>query len=75
MREDVCMNRKVKILLTDSNDETRCLLQSALERSGRFEVVASLGDGTQVVDMVRTWKPDLMVLDRPVWMDSVFFDG
>ena len=57
------MNRKVKILLTDSNDETRCLLQSALERSGRFEVVASLGDGTQVVDMVRTWKPDLMVLD------------
>ncbi len=57
------MNRKVRILLTDSNDETRCLLQSALERSGRFEVVASLGDGTQVVDMVRTWKPDLMVLD------------
>ena len=57
------MNRKVTILLTDSNDETRCLLQSALERSGRFEVVASLGDGTQVVDMVRAWKPDLMVLD------------
>lgn len=57
------MNRKVRILLTDSNDETRCLLQSALERSGRFEVVASLGDGTQVVDMVRTRKPDLMVLD------------
>ena len=57
------MNRKVRILLADSNDETRCLLQTALERSGRFEVVASTGDGTQVVDMVRTWKPDLMVLD------------
>ncbi len=57
------MNRKVRILLTDSSDDTRCLLQSALERSGRFEVVASTGDGTQVVDMVRTWKPDLMVLD------------
>lgn len=57
------MNRKVKVLLTDSNDEARCLLQSALERSGRFEVVGSTGDGTEVVDMVRTWKPDLLVLD------------
>ena len=57
------MNRKVRILLTDSSDETRCLLQSALERNGRFDVVASTGDGTQVVEMVRTLKPDLMVLD------------
>ena len=57
------MNRKVKVLLTDSNNEARCLLQSALERSGRFEVIGSTGDGTEVVDMVRTWKPDLLVLD------------
>ena len=57
------MNRKVRILLTDSSEETRCLLQSALEQSGRFEVVASTGDGTEVVELVRTLKPDLMVLD------------
>ena len=57
------MNRKVRILLADPSDETRGLLQSALERSGRFEVVASTGDGTQVVEMVRTLTPDLMVLD------------
>ncbi len=57
------MNRKVKIMLTDSSDEARALLQSTLERSGRFEVVASTGDGTQVVEMVRASKPDLLVLD------------
>lgn len=57
------MNRKVKILLTDSSDDARGLLQTALERSGRFEVVASTGDGTQVVDLVRMHKPDLLVLD------------
>ena len=57
------MNRKVKILLTDSSDEGRNLLQNALERSGRFEVIGSTGDGTEVVELVRTLKPDLLVLD------------
>jgi len=57
------MNRKVKILLTDSSDDARGLLQNALERSGQFEVVAATGDGTQVVDLVRMHKPDILVLD------------
>lgn len=57
------MNRKVTILLADSSDDARRLLQTALERSGRFEVVADTGDGTQVVELVRKHKPDLMVLD------------
>ena len=57
------MNRKVKILLTDSNEDARYMLQDALEETGQFEVVGSTGDGTQVVEMVRKLKPDLMVLD------------
>lgn len=57
------MNRKVKIVLTDSSDDARGLLQSALERSGCFEVVGSTGDGTEVVELVRALKPDLLVLD------------
>ena len=57
------MNRKVKILLADASDDARALLQTALERSGHFEVVASTGDGTQVVELVQRHKPDLMVLD------------
>ena len=57
------MNRKVKILLTDSSEDARGLLQAALERSGRFEIVAATGDGTQVVDLVRLHKPDILVLD------------
>ena len=57
------MNRKVKILLADASDDARDLLQTALERSGNFDVVASTGDGAQVVELVRMHKPDLMVLD------------
>ena len=57
------MNRKVKILLADASDDARGLLQTALERSGHFEVAASTGDGTQVVELVRMHKPDLMVMD------------
>ena len=57
------MNRKVKILLADASDDARALLQTALERSGHFEVVVSTGDGAQVVELVQLHKPDLMVLD------------
>ena len=57
------MNRKVKNLLADASDDARGLLQTALERSGRFEVVASTGDGTQVVELVRMHKPDVIVMD------------
>lgn len=57
------MNRKVKILLTDSNDESRNMLKAALEHTGQFEVVASTNDGMQVVELVRTLKPEVMVLD------------
>ena len=39
------------------------MLQEALEETGQFEVVGSTGDGTQVVEMVRNLKPDMMVLD------------
>lgn len=57
------MNRKVKILLADASDDARGLLQAALERCGHFEVVASTGDGTQVLELVRVHKPDLLVMD------------
>lgn len=39
------------------------MLEDALEESGQFEIVGSTSDGTQVVEMVRKFKPDLMVLD------------
>lgn len=57
------MNRKIKILLTDSGDDARGMLQNALERSGHFEVVGSTGDGTEVVELVAALKPDILVLD------------
>ena len=39
------------------------MLQSVLERSGRFVVTGSTGDGNQALQLVRDTKPDLLLLD------------
>lgn len=57
------MDNRIKIMLTDANEDTRGMLQDALERSGRFAVVGSTGDGSQVLQMVRELKPAILVLD------------
>ncbi len=57
------MDNKIKIVLTDSNEDARFMLQSSLEKSGRFVVVGSTGDGAEVPQLVRDTKPDLLVLD------------
>lgn len=57
------MDSKVKIVLTDTNEEAREMLQAALERTGRFIVAGSTGDGEEALRMVREIKPDLFVLD------------
>lgn len=57
------MDNRIKIMLTDANEDSRAMLQDALERSGRFAVVGSTGDGSQVLQMVRELKPAILVLD------------
>ena len=39
------------------------MLQDALEQTGRFAVVASTGDGSEVLSLVGRTKPDILVLD------------
>ena len=57
------MDNKIKIVLTDINEDARFMLQSVLERSGRFVVTGSTGDGNQALQLIRDTKPDLLLLD------------
>ena len=39
------MDNRIKVMLTDVNEDARSMLQDALEKTGRFTVVGSTGDG------------------------------
>ena len=64
------MDNRVKIMLTDTDEDARSMLQDALERTGRFVVAGSTGDGNQVLSMLDECKPDLLVLDL-ILLDGV----
>ena len=57
------MDNKIKIMLTDVNEDARDMLRDALEETGRFLVVASTGNGSEVLNLVEETKPELLVLD------------
>ena len=57
------MDNRIRIMLTDSDEEARGMLQDALERTGRFLVTASTGDGNQALQLIEETKPDILVLD------------
>jgi len=57
------MDNRIKVLLSDVNEESREMLRSTLERSGRFIVTGSTGNGEEVLRLVRETKPDVMVLE------------
>ena len=57
------MDNKIKIMLTDTNEDARDMLRDALEETGRFVVTASTGNGSEVLQLIETAKPDILVLD------------
>src|SRR5688500_5919139 len=52
-----------RTLLADDVFDLRFMVRLALERSGKFEVVAEAENGQEAVDMARAHKPDLVLLD------------
>ena len=52
-----------RVVVADDFDDMRALLVAALEASGRFEVVATAGDGAEALEAVRSCEPDLALLD------------
>lgn len=57
------MDNRIKIMLADADTDACGMLQDALEKTGRFDVVASTGDGSEVLSLVGRTKPDILVLD------------
>ena len=57
------MDNKIKIMLTDADEDARSMLRDALEQTERFIVVASTGDGGEVTRLITEAKPDILVLD------------
>jgi len=57
------MENRIKVMLADADTEACAGLREAIEGTGRFKVVASTGDGLEVLGLVSETKPDILVLD------------
>ncbi len=57
------MDRKIRILIADANEDYRKLLSDLFRGEGDMEVVASVGDGTEALAMIAEHQPDILVLD------------
>lgn len=54
---------KIRIVLTDTNEDARDMLRIALEETGRFVVTGSTGDGEDALRLIEDTKPDMVLLD------------
>ncbi|MEM8836204.1 MAG: response regulator [Planctomycetota bacterium] len=59
MPDPSAMNKR--ILIADDEPDVRALFQRALDRAGYTTKIAQ--DGEQALELARTFKPDLMILD------------
>ena len=53
----------IKAVLLEDEELVRLSIRMILESSGRIEVVADRGDGVDAVDLVREFRPDIVVTD------------
>lgn len=54
---------KLRIVLTDTNEDARDMLKEALEETGRFVVTGSTGNGEEALRFIEETKPDMVLLD------------
>lgn len=57
------MNPKTRLLLADDHALVRKGLRLILSQEPTFEVVGEAGDGREVLSMVRTLQPDVVLMD------------
>ena len=53
----------IRVVLADDHPVVRHGLSQLLESSGGFSVVAQAGDVPGTLEAVRTWRPDVLILD------------
>lgn len=56
-------NKKIRVMLADDHGILREGVRSILQRDEELEVVAEAGESNEVVEIVATAKPDVLVLD------------
>ena len=54
---------RIRVMLADDNQSILRLLSDFLGRKEDIELVASVSDGTEIVDAVRAHAPDVLVMD------------
>ena len=55
------MDNRKTVLLADANEEFRRLLQKAIENTGEFTVVGSVGDGMEALRLIEEQEPELVL--------------
>jgi DNA-binding NarL/FixJ family response regulator len=54
----------VRVLVVDDSSDIRLMLRLLLGRDDRFEVVGEGADGREAIELARSLRPDVVVLDR-----------
>lgn len=57
------MNEKITVLISDDNKEFATTLSNYLEKEGNIQVVGMAKDGEEAVEMIKSIKPDVVLLD------------
>lgn len=53
----------VRVVLVDDQKEVRTVIRRFMERDGRFDIVAEGENGQEGIDLVRTHRPDVVLMD------------
>jgi two-component system response regulator (stage 0 sporulation protein A) len=57
------VNEKITVLISDDNREFSTTLSSYLEKDGAIQVVGMAKDGEEALEMIKSLKPDVVLLD------------
>lgn len=57
------METKIKVMIADSNEDFRLLLERTLNAEGDMEVIAMAADGMEALTLLAERKPDVLLLD------------
>lgn len=57
------MEKKIRVVIADPNEDYRKLLSEALSSEGDIEVAGTAGDGNKALEIIMQRKPDVLISD------------